>query len=98
MNEKDIIALVENLVPYFIKKYKETSEYKRTAQIKCGEIAEITENSDGNLIAKIKFPFESQLVDIPIYTSETLSVGDNVFIMYWDSLTNGMVFKKNSGL
>lgn len=87
MTEKDAQALIDLLYPYFIKKYKEDNSFKQTARLVNGTIKN----------GKVKInPYDSDNSAISFKNPNNIpySDGDNVLIMYYDSLKTAMIIAK----
>ena len=90
MTEKDAQALIDLLYPYFIKKYKEDNSFKQTARLVNGTITK-----DG----KVKInPYDSSAISFKNPNSISYSEGDNVLIMYYDSLKTAMIIANYNNL
>ena len=90
MNEKDLSELIQELVPFVIKKLKQDDTFKNTAKITQAKVISI--NND---IATVQRPLDSTTFSAKIKTVDTITVGDNVFLLYWGDLKNAHVVFKN---
>jgi hypothetical protein len=93
MIEQDVAALLDMLYPYFIKKYKESNEYKQTAKLVNGIIT----NNAIPIQVKIN-PYDTETITAIRSTGllgKELLVGDNVMLIYNDSLKNAIIIHKN---
>ena len=95
MTEKDALALIEMLYPYFIKKYKEDNSFKQTAQITNGTVYEDNSLADTKSKVKIKInPYDSDYIEVTKGIGDELKIGDVVEILYYDSLKNARIIAK----
>ncbi|WP_249312186.1 hypothetical protein [Congzhengia minquanensis] len=90
MNEKDLSELIQELVPFVVKKLKQDDTFKNTAKITQAKVISI--NND---IATVQLPFDSNTFSAKIKTVDTITVGDNVFLLYWGDLKNAHIVFKN---
>ena len=90
MNEKDLNELIDELIPFVIKKLKQDNTFKNTAKITQAKVISI--NND---VATVQLPFDSNKFFAKIKTVDTIAVGDNVFLLYWGDLKNAHVVFKN---
>lgn len=91
INEKDALALMEVLYPYFIKKYKEDNSFKQTAQIVNGTVVSI---NGANVEVRLN-PYDTNTITVKKDTTITVAVGNSVQIMYYDSLKTARIIAKN---
>lgn len=89
INEKDALALMEVLYPYFIKKYKEDNSFKQTAQIVNGTVVSV---SGANVKVRLN-PYDK--TTITVKSNITVKADESVQIMYYDSLKTARIIAKN---
>lgn len=90
MKEKDWIRSIEILVPYIIKKIKEDGAFQNAAKITQAKVVSVSESS-----AVVQLPYDKNTFTAPIKTTDVISAGDNVFLLYWGDLKNAHVIFKN---
>lgn len=92
MSEKDALDLIELLYPYFIKKYKEDTSFKQTAQV----INATVVSQYNNKKAEVKInPYDTTTIQVKVGISENLQPGDSVLVMFNESLKNARIIAKN---
>ena len=90
MTEKDLVEFVETLIPHIIKKMNQSDNLKNVARITQAKVVGI---NDG--VATVQLPYDTNTFYAKIKTVDTISEGDNVFILYWGDLKNAHIVFKN---
>lgn len=90
MTEKDLVEFVETLIPHIIKKMNQSDNLKNVARITQAKVVGI---NDG--VATVQLPYDTNTFFAKIKTVDTISEGDNVFILYWGDLKNAHIVFKN---
>lgn len=90
MTEKDLVEFVETLIPHIIKKMNQSDNLKNVARITQAKVVGI---NDG--VATVQLPYDTNTFFAKIMTVDTISEGDNVFILYWGDLKNAHIVFKN---
>lgn len=90
MTEKDLVEFVETLIPHIIKKMNQSDNLKNVARITQAKVVGI---NDG--VATVQLPYDTNTFSAKIKTVDTISEGDNVFILYWGDLKNAHIVFKN---
>jgi hypothetical protein len=94
MNDEQVLAFIEQLYPYFIKKYKEDNSYTQTAKLIDAEVVEIIATNKSKARVRLN-PYDKDTIIVNIKTNEVISIGDSVQLLYKDSLKNASIIMKN---
>lgn len=91
MSEKEIKNMVDLLTPYILNKMKDEYTFKNIVKATTGSIVSA---DNVNKTCVVKRPFDDIELTVPIQTYEELTTGDEVILLYWESFSNLVVFKK----
>ena len=86
-----------------IKAFKKDTDFKKTKKVTSGQVIKLyggasspyTEGGSPQRIAEVILIGEKVSTYVLINTNEPLAVNDLVFLEYWGSLTNAVIFMKN---
>lgn len=105
MNDKELAELIDLLYPHFVKKLKADSAFKScvkstnatvtwvdTRTVKVDD--EDVRVSNIGQVVKIKFPYDSEDIEVINKSTSELSVGDLVCVHYYIDLKNAYVAYK----
>ena len=105
MNDKELSELMDLLYPYFVKKIKSDGIFKNCIKstnatvawvdAKTETVGDVTQRvSNIGKNVKIKFPYDTEELDVINKSTSELNVGDLVCVHYYIDLKNAYVAYK----
>lgn len=95
MSENEILAIVEILYPYFLKKFKADAGFKNCIRSTNATVTEVQSGvSNIGQVVKIKLPYDTIDLEVINKSTSELAVGDLVCLHYYIDLKNAYVAYK----
>ena len=94
MNDEQMLEFIEQLYPYFIKKYKQDNSFTQTAQMVDAKVMSISEINKNKAVVKVN-PYDTDTIIVPIKTTDSIQEGDSVRLLFKESLKDAVIIMKN---
>lgn len=94
MNDEQMLEFIEQLYPYFIKKYKQDNSFTQTAQMVDAKVISISPVNKSKAIVKVN-PYDEDTIIVPIKTTDSIQAGDSVRLLFKESLKDAVIIMKN---
>lgn len=95
MSENEILAIVEILYPYFLKKFQADAGFKNCIRSTNATVTEVQSGvSNIGQVVKVKLPYDTIDLEVINKSTSELAVGDLVCLHYYIDLKNAYVAYK----
>lgn len=96
MNDEQMLEFIEQLYPYFIKKYKQDNSFTQTAQMVDAKVMSISKINKNKAVVKVNpYDDDEDTIIVPIKTTDPIQDGDSVRLLFKESLKDAVIIMKN---